>query len=193
MVQVLKEELRQAVIKSAQVEFAQFGYAGASMKRIAAQTGISVGNLYRYYKDKEDLFDSVISPVYHELETLISNHHAQPHGQGNIFELIVEALTNIVVEYRTPLLILIDGARGTRNENAVQKFHQMMADNVAVHLADYSNKGGEGLKPQVAWPVSVAFLQGYFEIIRLHEGTEDCKRMVRQYLLVWFQGLQAIL
>ncbi|MGI2296004.1 TetR/AcrR family transcriptional regulator [Paenibacillus sp. GXUN7292] len=193
MVQVLKEELRQAIIRSAQDEFAQFGFAGTSMKRIAALTGISVGNLYRYYKNKEDLFDSVVSPVYHELETLISNHHTQPHGQGNIFELIVEALTNIVVEFRTPLLILIDGARGTRNENAVQKFYQMMADNAAVHLADYSNKGGEGLNPQIAWPVSIAFLQGYFEIIRLNEGAEDCKRMVRQYFLVWFQGLQAIL
>ncbi|MNC80417.1 hypothetical protein D3C75_1331980 [compost metagenome] len=68
-----------------------------------------------------------------------------------------------------------------------------MANNVAMHVADYSNKGREGLETQVAWPVSVAFLQGYFEIIRLHEETEDCKRMVRQYLFVWFQGLQAIL
>ncbi len=193
MVQVLKEELRQAIIGSAQAEFAQFGYAGASVKRIAARVGISVGNLYRYYKDKEDLFNGVVSPVHHELETLIRHHHGQPRDQGNIFELIVEALTNIVDGYRTPLLILIDDAKGTRNENAIRNFYRMMTDNVGMHFANYSNKGGEGLNAQVAWPVSVAFLQGYFEIIRLNEETEDCKRAVRQYLLIWFQGLQAIL
>jgi len=184
MAQVLKEELRQAIIRSAQIEFAQSGYTGASVKQIAVRAGISVGNLYRYYKDKEDLFHAVVSPVYHELEALISDHHAQPDGQGNIFEQIVEALSNIVDEYRMPLLILIDGAGGTRYDKAVQKFYHAMANNVAMHLAAQS---------QAAWPVSVAFLQGYFEVIRLHEDREDCRSSIRQYLSVWFQGLQAIL
>ncbi len=193
MAQVLKEEIRQAIIRSAEIEFAQSGYMRASVKQIAARVGISVGNLYRYYKDKEDLFHSVVSPVYYELETLIGNHHAQPTGQGNIIEQIVEALSHIVDEYRTPLLILIDGAGGTRHENAIRKFYQTMANQVAMHLADYDTKGKEGLITPVAWPVSVAFLQGYFEIIRHHEDNEDCKRLIRDYLIVWFQGLQAIL
>lgn len=193
MAQVLKEELRQAIIISAQLEFAQFGYAGASVKRIAARVSISVGNVYRYFIDKEDLFHSVVSPVDHALDMLINHHHAEPNDQGNIFELIVEALTDLVGEYRTPLLILIDGARGTRYENVMQKFYQTMALHVTTHLEAYSNKGNENLKTQVAWPVSVAFLQGFFEIIRHHEQPEDCQRMIRQYLLVWFQGLQAIL
>lgn len=194
MVQVLKEELRQAILREARNEFAQHGYMAASVRRIAAKVGISVGNLYRYYEGKEVIFDSVVEPVYHELEALLSNHDGQRYDEENIFELVVRVLTNIVGEIRIPLLILIDGTKGTRHEDAVLKFHQMMADNVANHLVDYNSKQGrEVFDQQAAWPVSVAFMQGFFEIIRRYEDPEDCKSMVHQYVLFWYQGLRTFL
>ncbi|GAA3407799.1 TetR/AcrR family transcriptional regulator [Paenibacillus hodogayensis] len=194
MVQVLKEELRQAIIRHAQDEFFQYGYAAASVKRIAAKAGISVGNLYRYYSGKDILFEAIVAPVYLEWETLISHHAGPLQRERNVFELVVEALTHVVGEYRIPLLILIDGTGGTRYENAVSKFHQMMADNVAHHLAQYNgNQKQEVFDRQTAWPVAVAFMQGYFEIIRSHPDSEDCKHSIRQYILFWYQGLRAFL
>ncbi|KHF35681.1 Nucleoid occlusion factor SlmA [Paenibacillus sp. P1XP2] len=123
MVQVLKEELRQAIVRHAQDEFAQHGYANASIKRIAANAGISVGNLYRYFPGKEALFETVVSPVQHELETLIYNHEKYAYDEHTgIFELVVQALTAVVGEYRVPLLILIDGSKGTRFETPPRIF-----------------------------------------------------------------------
>lgn len=195
MVQVLKEELRQAIVRHAQDEFAQHGYANASIKRIAANAGISVGNLYRYFPGKEALFETVVSPVQHELETLIYNHEKYAYDEHTgIFELVVQALTAVVGEYRVPLLILIDGSKGTRFENAAADFHQAMAENVADHLAAYNRKQGQAaFDLQTAWPIAVAFMQGYFEIIRRHRDPEDCKQVVRQYVSFWYQGLRAFL
>ncbi|MDR9855031.1 TetR/AcrR family transcriptional regulator [Paenibacillus sp. VCA1] len=194
MVQVLKEELRQAIVQHAQDEFAQHGFADASIKRIAANAGISVGNLYRYFPGKEALFDSIVSPVLRELEMLIGNHDNHPDETGDIFELVVHALAGIVEKYRSPLLILIDGSKGTRFETAAANFHRVMADNVAEHLAIYNGKQGRTVfERQAAWPVSVAFMQGYFEIVRHHQDPEDCKRMVGQYVSFWYQGLRAFL
>lgn len=194
MVQVLKEELRQAIVKHAQDEFLQHGYANASIKRIAANAGISVGNLYRYFSGKEALFESIVSPVHRELEMLIGDHDNQPDEKGDLFELVVHALAAIVEKYRGPLLILIDGSKGTRFEHAAADFHRVMADNVADHLAAYNGKQGRiEFERQAAWPISVAFMQGYFEIIRRHQDPEDCRRMILQYFSFWYQGLRAFL
>ena len=55
MAQKLKEELREAIINAAREEFLEHGYEDASMRRIAAKAGITVGNIYRYFRNKEDL------------------------------------------------------------------------------------------------------------------------------------------
>lgn len=194
MVQVLKEELRQSILRAAQEEFLQYGYKGASVKRIAEQVGVSVGNLYRYYAGKEILFDSIVEPVFRELELVITNHDQRPHHNENIFELVVQALTDLVGKLRKPLLILIDGSRGTRHEAAVRLLHKAMSDNVADHLAAYNaKKGKQAYSEETAWPVAVAFMQGYFEIIRLHSDSEDCKKTIQHYVAFWYEGLREFL
>jgi len=194
MVQVLKDELRQSILRAAQDEFLRLGYAHSSVKRIAEKVGISVGNLYRYYKGKEDLFDAVVSPAYMGLDAMIRKHDGHDGDQEHLFELIVTTLTNLVGEYRDPLLILIDGSRGTRHEDALRTLYEGMARNVAEHLAAYNTEhGADAFSPESAWPVSVAFMQGLFEIVRRHQAEEDCKRAVAEYVSFWYQGLQAFI
>jgi AcrR family transcriptional regulator len=194
MVQVQKEELRLAILRAAQDEFLQNGYLSASVKQIAAMVGISVGNLYRYYSGKEALFDAIVAPVYSELERLMRDHSVPPLDEGHIVELVVNVLTEITGENRKPLLILIDGSKGTQHEEAGQQFYKTMADDVTKHLEEYNcRQGHEVFTKQVAWPISVAFLQGYFEIIRRYVDAEDCKIILRQYVSFWYQGLRAFI
>ncbi len=56
MYKKLSEEQIQAIIDSGIEEFAVRGFAGANLTRISAGAGVSVGVIYKYYKDKEDLF-----------------------------------------------------------------------------------------------------------------------------------------
>ena len=52
----LEPERREALLEAAGLEFAERGYAGASLNRIAEAAGLSKGSLYYYFEDKEDLF-----------------------------------------------------------------------------------------------------------------------------------------
>ncbi|NJC25644.1 TetR/AcrR family transcriptional regulator [Neolewinella antarctica] len=54
-----KEELRQLIITTATDLFREVGYAGVSMRKIAKRIEYSVGTLYVYYKDKDELFFAV--------------------------------------------------------------------------------------------------------------------------------------
>lgn len=62
--QILKEEVRTAIIQAAITEFREHGYADASMRRMAKAAGITTGNIYRYFKGKAELFDCIVGPAY---------------------------------------------------------------------------------------------------------------------------------
>ena len=55
------QDRRQQILDAAQQVFAQKGFEGASIKDLAKAAKISPGLLYWYFKDKTDLFVSLIS------------------------------------------------------------------------------------------------------------------------------------
>lgn len=72
MAQVLKDDLREKIIDSAADEFLEKGFQNASMRSIAAKSGMTVGNLYRYFKSKEDINISIVDGTMELLDKLIS-------------------------------------------------------------------------------------------------------------------------
>lgn len=62
MAQVKKPEVREAILLSALRLFAEHGYLATTMPRIARDSGVVAGNLYRYYRSKFELFFAVLHP-----------------------------------------------------------------------------------------------------------------------------------
>lgn len=73
MAQTLKEEARQAIVESAKQEFLEKGYKGASMRSIAKKSHMTVGNLYRYFKNKEDINLSIVAPTFKEIDSALKS------------------------------------------------------------------------------------------------------------------------
>ncbi len=61
--QYLKDVVRTRIINAAIAEFKEYGYSNASIRNIAEVANISLGNIYRYYENKEDLFLTIINPL----------------------------------------------------------------------------------------------------------------------------------
>jgi AcrR family transcriptional regulator len=61
MPQVQKEAVRNEIIEKAEFLFAKRGYEETSINDIAKAAGISVGNVYRYFKGKEDILNEIIT------------------------------------------------------------------------------------------------------------------------------------
>ncbi|PKM70048.1 MAG: hypothetical protein CVU94_01030 [Firmicutes bacterium HGW-Firmicutes-19] len=72
MAQILKPELKEAIIQSARNEFYTHGFEGASMRNIAKAAHMTVGNLYRYFENKEDLADALLSSTIEKLDKIIT-------------------------------------------------------------------------------------------------------------------------
>lgn len=57
------DKTHENILKSAKKEFSEHGFTGASLRQIAAGAGLTTGALYRHFKDKDDLFAALVSPV----------------------------------------------------------------------------------------------------------------------------------
>ncbi len=71
MAQFLKEEQRQAIIEAARQELREKGYQDASMRSIAAKAEMTVGNLYRYFKNKEEIQEYIVSHARDEIDDIL--------------------------------------------------------------------------------------------------------------------------
>lgn len=56
-----REDARRAILDSASAEFAERGYEGARLARIATSAGLSPGAIYNHYRTKADLLMAVVN------------------------------------------------------------------------------------------------------------------------------------
>ena len=61
------QRTRQTILDAASKVFTRDGYVDARMSDVAERAGLSLGGLYRYFENKEDLFGSVIRDLHEEL------------------------------------------------------------------------------------------------------------------------------
>lgn len=73
MAQILKEELRKQILEASKEEFLKKGYKDASLRCIAKNAHMTVGNLYRYFENKEDINNQIVEPCLLELEKLLND------------------------------------------------------------------------------------------------------------------------
>lgn len=66
------ERTRQAILKSAGEELAQFGVAGARVDRIAAAAGVNKRMIYHYFGSKDGLCEAVFRHVLAPLESALA-------------------------------------------------------------------------------------------------------------------------
>src|SRR5689334_22003394 len=88
---------REHLLASAATVFARDGYVDARMSDVAEEAEISMGGLYRYFADKEDLFAQVIADLHEEL---YRNSTAQEHDfRNDPFGALLEANRGYLAVY----------------------------------------------------------------------------------------------
>ena len=121
MAQTLKDNLRNEIIQAAKEEFLEHGYDGASMRRIAAKSHMTVGNLYRYFKNKEDINLQIVGGTYEKINSLIKkltsnklsfetsvyNMRLDVNALRDIFDNLADELVNIYMQEPVEFSILM--------------------------------------------------------------------------------------
>ncbi|MCK5736052.1 MAG: TetR/AcrR family transcriptional regulator [Spirochaetaceae bacterium] len=162
--QVLKDEVRQRIIKSARREFKKRGFEKASMRSIASSANMTVGNLYRYYKNKEDLYGAIIGNLFDEIKTLKSHMPEEPEARLNY---LLEGFKELQKDHRSEWLTLFGGSVGTKYQKVADDLHGILRDT----LKDVLKKNNR--RPEIAVPVASAIIYGLNTILRSEKGKTD--------------------
>jgi len=75
-----KSTNHERIVAAAYKEFLEYGFADASIRRIASACNMSPAGLYRHYPSKEAMFSALVEPAYTGLkEAYISSSEAEMH------------------------------------------------------------------------------------------------------------------
>jgi TetR/AcrR family transcriptional regulator len=109
----ISEEKQNKIIGAALNEFAQFGYSEANINKIAERANISVGSLYKYFSDKQNLYQTIVN---HSTDTLQEVLGRIVNENDDIF-IIIEKIIRAIQEY------------GRSHEKMFKLYNEMTAEN----------------------------------------------------------------
>lgn len=66
-----KAETRQRLMAAARHEFARKGYAGASLRTITSQAGLTTGAFYNHFRDKKEMYIALLEELSHRLRNMV--------------------------------------------------------------------------------------------------------------------------
>ncbi|GMQ55805.1 hypothetical protein AN1V17_01970 [Vallitalea sediminicola] len=84
MPQVLKDDIKNRILDVAVDMFKIYGYSKTSMKSIANEAKVAVGNLYRYFNSKEDLYNEIIKEFVDTVNNIIKDN---THNMVNLEDM----------------------------------------------------------------------------------------------------------
>ena len=151
-----EKETKKRLQECAMKEFSEKGYMKASLRNICKEAGVTTGALYFFFKDKEDLFASLVDEPIRQLQLALQDHFSAEmevtkkvfHGadiDNNVLlnqEITVDKLVdgleldddmqiarmivNFLFTYRSAFDLLLTKAQGSRYENYFDKIVEMV-------------------------------------------------------------------
>ena len=174
------------------------GYQEAKISDIAEKAGVSVGNIYRYYKNKEEIFYSVIpeSLPAQMKYMIIGKIDAAKDGlqaETALFQDITGAFIRFILENREKLAIVFSGTRGTRFERLESEMVEALIDAIKIIFPQkygaYVRKYGNDDMPRLIYR---NLFRLYGEVMKRDTDTAEAARELRQVNLYHFTGITTL-
>ena len=133
--QLKKRELQMTIQKTALEMFYKEGYLKTKMSDIAKEMDMSVGNIYTYFKNKEELFYTVVleETIFYFEEVILTTIKTYNDVLVNqkeseeFFELIEKQMALITGNYRE-VVIMLDKNEGTIYEGMKERLITEMTE-----------------------------------------------------------------
>jgi len=193
LMQYLKEEIKNNIIAAAIHEFKEKGYHDASMRTIATNTGVAIGNVYRYFKNKDELFNSIVGPVYTRFTSMVFELY---QSQNSIPEmkLIVGDITDKIMEfyddYETELHILIDKSKGSKYEDIKEELIRLTNFRIKSELLLVFKEKGIHLEDDyILYIMAANIIEGIFMVLRKYRDQTKIKELMGQLLIIYFDDI----
>ena len=127
-----KTESHIRVMAAAREEFMEYGFEGASMRRVGERAGLTAAGVYRHCRDKADLFDQLVASAVEDLTAWFSDHVAKSnaaleHNSERLWDdTWVKVMRECIYPRKEEYRLLLTKAQGTKYESFL---HDLVSDN----------------------------------------------------------------
>jgi TetR/AcrR family transcriptional regulator, acrAB operon repressor len=190
------ERSREQILNAALNLFSHRGYGSTSVRDIAEEAGLSKGNVYHHFEDKETIFRALLDRYFQAMSRPDFPFN-RALGTGTFpenLEQLGHAARDTVRDYREYVaLIYVDVVEFDGSH--VRKFYSEMADRFNAFLKQHSmedelrGKLQEGLSPISAVMLATRIFYNYFSIeilfgVKDHfgKGTDEAIREISRIL-----------
>lgn len=188
-----KDEVKNKIINAAIEELLVSGYENSSMRVIALNAGITVGNIYSYFSGKDDLFETIVLPTVQEIKALILMDISTVNRitRASAIE-ITSQIIKTFLNYRQEFLILMNSAKGSKYENIKSVIQQEIRDRLVIDLFPQSSQKVEN--EILADTLSQVLLVGIINIVlKSDNNSELMNKLIYDFLLLIFGEIENII
>lgn len=114
-----KNNVRDLLLTVARDEFLKNGVKKTSMQTLAQKSGVAVGNIYNYFKSKDDLLKAILAPMLKAYEEYRRTGRSTFYNTTDVFEyeeyfyMMKNLVVSFIVPYRSELKLMIVETAGT--------------------------------------------------------------------------------
>lgn len=190
--QYLKDEIRNSIAEAALKEFMEKGYEGASVRSIAKASKTSVGNIYKYFKSKEDIYENLIGSVYDRLVNYIGQFDEVELNEKaeSVFNQLIEKLMKIFNENSHEISTLLNQSKGSKYENCKQLFIDFITRIVTESMEYELSKRGKKLVDNFSiYLISRSLVDSISIIVKEKEDGMEVRRLILNMIDIYYTGL----
>ncbi len=141
----LTEEKQSEILEAGIYEFSEHGMDKASMAAIAKRAGISVGVMYKYYKDKETFFLACVRRSISRLERALSDVFEHNGSLMDYADRIIQVLQKHTENYTNDIMLYCEITSGRKKDYVSALAYEIEKDTARIYtrLIDAARKSGD--------------------------------------------------
>lgn len=189
MTQILKKDIEERIYSAAVNEFYEKGYKSTTIRDIARKAEIPLGLVYSYYKNKEELFNSIVKPLYKEIcESIktIDDSISDPFDKFN--EIESELILNLFNK-RKQCIILFDKSENTKYHDAKDRLINLIEKHIKYH---FNKKINNDIDDVFIHIMANNFMESICEIIRHYKSYEWAEKMLKLISIQYYYGVDGL-
>lgn len=169
----------QVILITGKNEFLEKGYAGASLRNIAREAGVTTGAFYGYFKSKGELFDALVKEQY---DTFLAKYcraqtdfAEQPDEKqlitmGEISGQCMEELLEYAYDHPDEFRLILCCSEGTKYAGLIDEMVdiEMQATHNYIKVLRRSGKKVPDIDPVLEHILITGMFNAFFEMI-IHE------------------------
>jgi TetR/AcrR family transcriptional regulator, cholesterol catabolism regulator len=194
--------VRSILLKTARQVFIEEGFVGANMRDIAKNAGVSVGNMYNYFPNKDALFHEVVRPTLEAVDNAFELYEAMDilsdeylWGLDYHYKFVEEVVNFLDLHRENLKLILFHSQRSALEmykELCIQKYTAIMIRIMAVLRTNFPDAVLE-LSDFFIHTVSSLYAHVVTELLMHDLMREEMQTRLKELMTFLFYGWNSLM